>query len=91
MLTAVESGRANQRIPDPEVLDFSTTLERALLTVDRRDFVHLHEIKRDHAGIIVCTQDIDTAGQAARIHEAVLPLTSLQGKLNRVNRPQTSV
>ena len=90
VLTASESGKANQRIPDPEVLDFSTQLERALLTIDRRGFVYLHEIQRDHAGIIVCTQDIDTAGQATRIHVAVLPLTSLQGQLIRVNRPQTS-
>ena len=90
ILTVSEAGNANQRIPDPEVLAFATQLERALLTIDRRDFVHLHEIQRDHAGIIVCTQDMDTKGQAARIHEAVLPLTSLQGRLIRVNRPQTS-
>jgi len=90
VLTVNESGRANQRIPDPEVLAFASQLERALLTINRRQFIHLHEIYPDHAGLIVCTQDMDTEGQATRIHEAVLPFASLQGQLIRVNRPPTS-
>ena len=87
VLTASESGKANQRIPDPEVLDFSTQRERALLTINRRQFIRLHEIYPDHAGIIVCTQDEDSHGQATRILEVVLPFASLQGQLIRVNRP----
>ena len=90
LLTVGESGKANQRIPDPEVLEFATQLERALLTINRRQFIHLHEIHPDHASIIVCTQDIDTERQATRIHEAVMPFASLRGQLIRVNRPQTS-
>jgi hypothetical protein len=40
-----------------------------------------------HTGIVVCTQDADTAGQAQRIDEAVRDEPSLAGQLIRVNRP----
>jgi hypothetical protein len=90
VLTVNESGKANQRIPDPEVLAFASQLERALLTINRREFIHIHEIYPDHAGIIVCTQDKDTERQATPIHEAVGPVTSLRGQLIRVNRPHSS-
>ena len=42
VVTSLEAGRANQRIPDDEVLRFATSEGRAVLTLNRRDFVHLH-------------------------------------------------
>jgi predicted nuclease of predicted toxin-antitoxin system len=55
VLTVQEAGRANQGIPDPEVLSFATSSNRAVITQNRKDFVRLHRIQPDHAGIIACT------------------------------------
>jgi hypothetical protein len=87
VLTTQEAGNAGQAIPDEEVLSFATRAGRAVLTLNRRDFIRLHKRGVTHAGIIVCTEDMDTAGQAARVHDAVASLSSLAGQLVRVNRP----
>jgi predicted nuclease of predicted toxin-antitoxin system len=87
VLTVVEAGNANQRIPDDEVLAFAMANERAVLTLNRYDFVRLHDRHPDHHGIIVCAQDPDTDGQAARIHEAIAQVEALAGRLIRVNCP----
>jgi len=39
------------------------------------------------AGIIVCIVDLDFAGQAARIHEAIDARDSLERESVRINRP----
>ena len=59
VLTSQEAGNANQRIPDVEVLEFAAKSGRILLTLNRRDFIEIHEKSSNHAGIIVCTQNID--------------------------------
>jgi hypothetical protein len=87
VLTAAEAGKANQRIPDDEVLAFAVATERAVLTLNRQDFVRLHTQRPDHHGIIVCAQDADTDGQATRIHEAITQVETLAGRLIRINRP----
>jgi hypothetical protein len=56
VLTSLEAGNANQRIPDEDVLSFATAHHRAVLTMNRRDFIRLHRNSDEHAGIIVCTQ-----------------------------------
>ena len=55
VLTSHEAGNANQRIPDEDVLAFAAKAGRILLTLNRRDFIELHEKISNHAGIIVCT------------------------------------
>lgn len=87
VLTSLEAGQANQSISDEKVLDFATQNNRALLSINRRDFIRAHEQKPGHAGIIVCTQDPDTDGQAERIHQAIKENEPLAGKLIRINRP----
>ncbi|MFN7930495.1 MAG: DUF5615 family PIN-like protein [Blastocatellia bacterium] len=87
VLTVREAGKADQAIPDDEVLAFATTESRVLLTLNRRDFIHLHNAQPNHAGIIVCTYDADFLGQAQRIHKAIAEAASLDGQLLRVNRP----
>ncbi|XXX73188.1 DUF5615 family PIN-like protein [Sorangium sp. So ce134] len=87
VLTTQEAGNAGQAIPDEMVLEFATRSSRAVLTLNRRDFIRLHRRSAEHAGIVVCTEDPDTEGQTARIHEAVASLPSLVGQLIRVNRP----
>ncbi len=87
VLTSLEAGRANQRIPDEEVVRYATSEGRAVLTLNRRDFVHLHAARPGHAGIVVCTYDADTAAFAARIHAALEGKSSLEDKLLRIVRP----
>lgn len=88
VLTTLEAGQANQSIDDDAVLIFATQRHRTLLTINRHDFVREHKRNPNHAGIIACTQDPDTAGQAQRIHQAIKDNEPLAGKLIRVNRPQ---
>lgn len=86
IVTSHEAGQANQAIADEDVLRFATVHGRALLTINRRDFIRLHRASPAHAGIIVCTQDPDVLGQAQRIHEAICAQDSLVGQLVRVYR-----
>ncbi|WP_333469258.1 DUF5615 family PIN-like protein [Microcoleus sp. herbarium12] len=57
VLTVQEAGNANQKNPDEEVLAFALSIDRAILTLNRRHFIKLHTLKPDHAGIIVCKDD----------------------------------
>jgi hypothetical protein len=82
-----QAGNAGQAIPDEEVVEYATRAQRAVVTLNRRDFIRLHTENQAHAGIIVCSQDPDPVGQARRIHEMISVTPSLNGKLLRVNRP----
>jgi hypothetical protein len=85
--TALEAGNANQRIADEAVLAYAISENRAVLTINRKHFIALHNRMPSHSGIVVCSLDADFAGQADRIHEAVSLQADLAGKLIRVNRP----
>ena len=87
VLTVAEAGQVNQALPDDEVLAFAARDQRAVLTLNRRDFIRLHAQQPDHAGIIVCAQDSDTDDQAKRIHDAIVQSESLAGTLIRINLP----
>lgn len=87
VLTVAEAGHADQAIPDEEVLAFAVSLERAVLTINRKHFIKLHRAQPNHAGIIVCTLDADFIGQAGRIDDALAETADLVGALLRVNRP----
>jgi hypothetical protein len=87
VLTALDAGHANQGIPDEAVLAFATEFGRAVLTMNRRQFIGLHARHPEHAGIVVCTQDPDVDRQAAAIDVVVSCTASLQGTLVRINRP----
>ena len=86
VVTVQETGRANQEIPDDQVLAFAHTHRRAVLTINRKDFRLLHKQSSNHSGIIICTADLDFSGQAQRIHAALISYPSLAGELIRVNR-----
>ena len=86
VLTSQAAGNANQRIPDTEVLEFAAKSGRILLTLNRRDFIALHQKMPEHAGLIVCTQNPNLQEQATQIDRAIEETGDLRGKLIRVNR-----
>jgi predicted nuclease of predicted toxin-antitoxin system len=86
VLTVQEAGNANQRIPDPEVLAFAAKNNRAVLTINRYDFIRLHKSSSNHAGIIACTENTNFERLAAKIHEAVAQLDRLDSQLIRIYR-----
>jgi uncharacterized protein with PIN domain len=86
VLTSHEAGKANQCIPDEEVLAFASESGRILLTLNRWDFIVLHTKSSQHAGIVVCTQNPDLLQQAEQIDTAVAEAGNMQGILIRVNR-----
>lgn len=88
VLTVQEAGNAGLKIPDEEVLAFATNDNRAVLTLNRTDFIRLHRKDPNHAGIIACSNDRNFERLARRINEAIAAVESLRGKLIRVNRPQ---
>ena len=87
VLTSYESGKANQSIPDADVLAFAAREGRILVTLNRRHFIRLHHSNSNHAGIVVCSYDPDFAALARRIHEALLAQPDLRGQLVRINLP----
>jgi hypothetical protein len=88
-VTVAETGKANQKMSDDEVLDFATSNERAVLTLNRRHFFRLHRQRPDHRGIVACTYDPDFAALAERIDAALANTADLVGQLIRVNRPSS--
>ncbi|MEL7141650.1 MAG: DUF5615 family PIN-like protein [Cyanobacteria bacterium J06643_4] len=87
VLTVQAAGNANQGISDDAVLAFSVKYNRAVLTVNLADFIKLHKQSSEHAGIIVCSEDLNRQGLAERIHAVISQVGSLRGRLVRVNRP----
>ena len=87
VLTALEAGHANQRLSDEAILDAAGREGRAVVTINRWDFVELHPRFPRHGGIVVCSQDPDVERQAAAIDAAVRKAGPLGGLLIRVNRP----
>ncbi len=89
VVTLTDLGVAGQSLTDPAVLKLASDDGRALLTLNRRDFVRLHRASADHAGIVACSFDLDFEGQAERIRVAIEGPSSWSGQLLRVNRGAT--
>ncbi|MDZ8183814.1 MAG: DUF5615 family PIN-like protein [Nostoc sp. ChiSLP02] len=88
VLTVQEAGNDNLGVPDEDVLAFAMKDNRAVVTLNRQDFIRLHRSSCEHLGIIVCTNDSDRIRMATRINEAIVASQeSLQSKLIRVVRP----
>ncbi|HEX6862646.1 MAG TPA: DUF5615 family PIN-like protein [Thermoanaerobaculia bacterium] len=87
VLTVQEAGNAGRAVPDDQVLAYAVEQQRAVVTLNRKHFLRLHQERPDHAGIVACTFDPDFTGQAKRIHDAVAEQEPIAGKVIRVNRP----
>jgi Domain of unknown function (DUF5615) len=86
VLTVQGADNGNQKIPDPEVLAFATAQNRAVLTLNRYDFIRLHKQSFHHAGIIACSENNDFERLAQKIDAAVCQLDDLNEQLIRVYR-----
>jgi hypothetical protein len=64
---------------------------RAILTLNRKDFVQLHAKQSLDRGIVVCTFDPDFEGEAHRIHDALKLLPQLTGQLVRVSSCESPI
>jgi predicted nuclease of predicted toxin-antitoxin system len=87
VLTVQEAGNANLGIPDDDVLAFAISDSRAVITLNRQDFIRLHKFNSEHFGIIVCTSDPNRPRLATRINEIISKQESLNTLLLRVVRP----
>ena len=79
VLTSLEAGRANQRIPDEQVLEFARQESRAVLTFNRLHFVRLHKQSAIHHGILVCSEDPNHASSTRHFRIRVDPDGSTMG------------
>ncbi|MFZ4558077.1 MAG: DUF5615 family PIN-like protein, partial [Pseudanabaena sp.] len=77
ILTVQEANKAEQKIPDNEVLAYAISLERAVLTLDRHDFIRLHKQNPQHQGIVICKSSSDWEQMAQKIHETAIAFESL--------------
>jgi len=87
VVTVADAGNAGQALTDKAILQLAGADRRAVVTLNRRHFVRLHADDPNHAGIIVCSLDLDFDGQAARIDQTITTQESMIGCLIRVNRP----
>lgn len=87
VLTLNDLGMAGQALTDVAVLKLASDDSRAVLTLNRKHFVRLHQSSPDHFGIIVCSFDLDFDGQARRIRAALGDPSLLAGQLRPINRP----
>jgi predicted nuclease of predicted toxin-antitoxin system len=87
VLTMHEAALANQQMADEAVLVFASSHNRAVITLNRKHFVRLHNAGAKHSGIIVCTFDSDFVRQAGRVDDVLRSGAELEGQLLRVNRP----
>ena len=84
VLTTKDVGKSDLSIPDPEVLQFAADSKRCLITLNRRDFMYLHQKNKDHSGIIVCKTDYDFLHQAECIDKQVKACKNLAGELLKI-------
>jgi len=85
----MKRNRANQKFPDDQVLAFATGHQRAVITLNRLDFIRLHrDTQGAPAGIIVCTcDDANPATFAHRIHSTLSTHGNPTGQLIRIVKP----
>ncbi|MFN6564418.1 MAG: DUF5615 family PIN-like protein [Nostoc sp. ChiSLP01] len=68
------------------MLEFTSQEERAILTLNRTDFLKLHYNHPEHSGIIISRADRKWENFANRIHQVITQVESFKGQLIRVNR-----
>ena len=86
-VTLHDLGCAGLSVTDERVLELATEQGRAVVTLNRRHFIRMHTVGLPHAGIVVCSFDLNFTAQAARIDAEIARRDNLARQLIRVNRP----
>lgn len=87
VLTTHEAGKSNLKVPDEDVLTYSISQQRAIITINRKDFIRLHRSNPHHLGIIVCTKNDDFEYFAHCIHQTLVACgDDISNQLIRVYR-----
>ncbi|MEG3954504.1 DUF5615 family PIN-like protein [Microcoleus sp. herbarium2] len=81
IMTVQAAGKDNPKNPDEEVLAFTVSENRAVLTLNRRYFIRQHSLQSDHAGIIVCRGEDDVTRRVANLNQAISSLATLTGQV----------
>ena len=81
--------QAGLGISDADVLRYAASTGRILITLNRRDFIRIHQKSPNHAGIIICTVDADIARLTERIHQTIISEANMTGRLVRIIRPSS--
>lgn len=84
VLTVQDAGKRGDS--DKQVLEFATEQTRAVITINRKDFIRLHRENSEHGGIIACKQDNDWQRLATNVNQVIIENEPLKGKLIRVKR-----
>jgi len=87
ILTLQDAGKAEQKIPDPEVLYYAININRAILTMNRRDFIRLHTQTPQHKGNVICRSSTNWEKIAQAIHNHLSQLETIEGQLIRIKLP----
>jgi len=87
VMTTQDAGLAGKAMSDIDLLKYSISKRRVLITLNRKHFIHLHQKIPEHYGIIVCSFDTDFKALAERIHNAIYKKDDLSKNLIRINRP----
>ena len=92
VLNSYEAQQANKSISDENVLKFAHEKNKIVITLNRDDFVSLHQQGEAHSGIIICKDDRDYQSQAQVIDKFILQDNcSLQGRLIRIKKQNQKV
>lgn len=87
ILTTHDVGQSNLQIPDDAVLAFAIAEGRAVITLNRKDFIQLHRHTPLHNGIIICTKNDDFQNFAYAIHRVLSAFDEgIENRLIRVYR-----
>jgi hypothetical protein len=86
VLTTHEAGKASQGIEDDAVLRFAISTDRCVITLNRRDFIRLHQAAPLHPGIIVCTENRNYPDFVKKIDLLIRQSGALANQILRVKR-----
>ena len=87
ILTVQDAGKAEQKISDPEVLRYAISLNRAVLTMNRRDFIRLHAQTPQHKGIVICKSSTNWEKIGQAIHNHLSQFETIEKQLIRIKLP----
>ncbi len=87
ILTVQDAGKAEQKIPDPEVLQYAISLNRAVLTMNRRDFIRLHAQIPQHKGIVICKSSTNWEKITQAIYNHLSQFETIEKQLIRIKLP----